>query len=82
MPQWEYLTVFISGALDFPETVDRSEMLKWGSKSISQQLNAFAEQEWEIIDQHWLSDIEMMVTFRRPSIADQEAETDHDRQVD
>ncbi len=72
MQQWEYLTTFISGALDFPETVDRSEMLRWAGKSIAQQLNAHAEDGWEVIDQHWLSDIEVMVTFRRVYYPDDE----------
>lgn len=65
MQQWEYLTTYISGELEFPESVDRGEMLRWSSRSISQQLNALAQQGWEVIDQHWLSDIEVMVTFRR-----------------
>ena len=65
MQQWEYLTVFLSGALDFPDTVDRSETLTWAGKSITQQLNERAQQGWEITDLRWLSDIELMVTFKR-----------------
>ncbi len=65
MPQWEYLTTYISGTLDFPDTVERDERLHWSGKSISQQINAFAEEGWEMIDQHWLSEIELMVTFKR-----------------
>ena len=74
MPQWEYLTTYISGALDFPETVERGELLKWAGKSISQQLNAFAAQGWELIGQHWLSEIDLMVTFKRavPTAEDQD----------
>jgi len=65
MQQWEYLTIFLSGALDFPDPVDRVETLSWAGKSITQQLNEHARQGWEIIDLRWLSDIELMVTFRR-----------------
>lgn len=63
--QWEYLTTYISGALDFPDTVEREVTLDWASKSISQQLNAIAAQGWEVIDLRWLSDIDLMVTFKR-----------------
>ncbi len=65
MQQWEYLTVFVSGALDFPETVDRAETLAWAGKSITQQLNERAQQGWEIIDLRWLSDTDLMVVFKR-----------------
>jgi hypothetical protein len=64
---WEYLTTYISGALDFPDTVDRAEVLAWAGKSLTQQLNEHAEAGWEIIDLRWLSDMELMVTFRRPA---------------
>lgn len=63
---WEYLTVFVSGVLDFPETVEREVALEWAGKSITQQLNEYAEQGWEVLDMRWLSDLELMVTFRRP----------------
>ncbi len=62
----EYLTVYISGALDFPETVGRSEELLWASKSITQQINERAVLGWEIFQMQWLSDKEVMVTFQRP----------------
>ena len=65
MPQWEYLTLYISGALDFPDPVERAELLRWAGKAISQQLNAYAEQGWEVINLRWLSDVEVMVTFKR-----------------
>ncbi|GIV82151.1 MAG: hypothetical protein KatS3mg051_1505 [Anaerolineae bacterium] len=64
--RWEYLTVYLSGALDFPEAVGRAEQLIWAGKSLTQQLNEHAAQGWEIIDLRWLSELEMMVTFRRP----------------
>lgn len=66
MPQWEYLTTYISGELDFPDAVVRSEVMIWAGKSISQQLNEHAARGWEIIDLRWLSDTELMVTFKRP----------------
>jgi hypothetical protein len=69
MQQWEYLTIFVSGALDFPDTVDRSETLVWAGKSITQQLNEHAQQGWEIIDLRWLSDTDLMVVFKRPVTA-------------
>lgn len=62
---WEYLTVYISGALDFPETVQRHEILSWAGKSITQQLNERAALGWEIIDLRWLSELELIVTFKR-----------------
>lgn len=64
--RWEYLTVYLSGVLDFPEAVGRTEQLIWAGKSLTQQLNEHAAQGWEIIDLRWLSELEMMVTFRRP----------------
>ncbi len=66
-PEWEYLTVYLSGELDFPEAVAREVTLSWASKSITQQLNERAARGWEIIDLRWLSDIELMVTFKRPA---------------
>lgn len=66
---WEYLTRYISGALGFPDTVGRDETLNWASKSISQQLNDVAARGWEVIDLRWLSDIDLMVTFKRPADA-------------
>ncbi len=65
MQQWEYLTTYISGALEFPEEVGRDVTLDWASKSISQQINAIAMQGWELIDLRWVTDIELMVTFKR-----------------
>lgn len=65
MQQWEYLTTYISGALDFPDSVARDESLSWASKSISHQLNDIAAQGWEVIDLRWLSEIDLMVTFKR-----------------
>lgn len=62
---WEYLTVYLSGELDFPAEVDRHETLSWAGKSLTQQLNEYAAIGWELIDLRWLSDLEMMVTFRR-----------------
>ncbi len=67
LPRWKYLTVYLSGTLDFPETVERYELLTWASKSITQQINELATQGWEILDMHWLSEVELMVTFRRPA---------------
>jgi hypothetical protein len=72
---WEYLTLYLSGELDFPETVAREVALTWAGKSISQQLNERAAEGWEIIDLRWLSDIELMVTFKRPAQHD----ADHER---
>jgi hypothetical protein len=66
MQQWEYLTVYLSDDLDFPSAVDRGEVLSWASKSITQRLNAHAALGWEIFDLHWLSETELMVTFKRP----------------
>lgn len=66
MQRWEYVTTYISGALDFPDNVGRDETLDWASKSISQQINAIAVQGWELIDLRWLTDIELLVTFKRP----------------
>ncbi len=66
MVRWEYLTVYLSGELDFPDAVERSERLAWAGKSLTQQLNERAAQGWEIIDLRWLAEIELMVTFRRP----------------
>ncbi len=66
MACWEYLTVYLSGELDFPDTVERGERLAWAGKSLTQQLNERAAQGWEIIDLRWLAEIELMVTFRRP----------------
>ena len=65
--RWEYLTAFISGALDFPEEVSRTESLLWASVSITQQLNEHAASGWELMDIRWLSDREAMTTFRRPA---------------
>lgn len=65
--RWEYLTVYISGDLDFPHTVDRSVTLEWAGKSISQQLNAYASQGWAVLDLRWLSETELMVTMQRAS---------------
>ena len=62
---WEYLTLYLSGELDFPETVAREVQLTWAGKAISQQLNEYAAQGWELIDLRWLSDVELMVTFKR-----------------
>ena len=66
MARWEYLTVYLSGELDFPDTVERGERLAWAGKSLTQQLNERAAQGWEIIDLRWLAEIDLMVTFRRP----------------
>lgn len=65
--QFEYLTLYISGELDFPNTVDRGVTLEWAGKSISQQINAYATQGWAVLDLHWLSETELMVTFQRPA---------------
>jgi hypothetical protein len=64
---WEYLTLYLSGELDFPETVAREVMLTWAGKAITQQLNERAAEGWELIDLRWLSEIELMVTFKRPA---------------
>jgi hypothetical protein len=65
MPLWKYLTVYISGALDFPETVSRPETLIWAGKAITQQLNDYAALGWEVFEMVWISDKEAMVTFKR-----------------
>jgi hypothetical protein len=62
---WQYLTAYISGLLEFPDVVSRPEMLAWASKSITQQLNEYAAQGWELIDLEWISEREVMVTFQR-----------------
>lgn len=77
-PQWEYLTVFLSGTLDFPEKVSRDERLAWAGVSITQQLNERAAQGWEMIDINWLSDTEVMCTFKRVAITPGASEDDHD----
>lgn len=64
-PTWEYLTTFLTGHLDFPDAVERSESLTWAGKSLTQQINDHAARGWEVIDLHWLSDKEVMVTFKR-----------------
>jgi len=66
-PSWEYLTVYLSGILDFPDTVSQQEIFTWAGKAITQQLNDLAALGWEIIDMRWLSDKEVMVTFKRPA---------------
>ena len=65
MQQWEYLTVYLADDLDFPNEVDRGEALSWAGKSITQQINVRAAHGWEVFDLHWLSDTELMVTFKR-----------------
>lgn len=65
--RWEYLTEFISGTLDFPEAVGRTESLSWAGVSITQQLNERAANGWELVDIHWLSEMEAMATFQRPA---------------
>ncbi|HEX3054299.1 MAG TPA: hypothetical protein VHP83_26825 [Aggregatilineaceae bacterium] len=67
-PSWEYLTVYISGSLDFPDTAPRTEVLSWAGKSITQQLNTYAVQGWELFNMFWVSDIEAMATFKRPKL--------------
>ena len=62
---WDYLTVYLSGALDFPDRVEREVVLGWAGKALTQQLNEHAARGWEIIDLRWLSDVEIMVTFKR-----------------
>ena len=62
---WEYLTVYLSGELEFPGEVDRQETLSWAGKSITVQLNEFAVLGWELVDLRWLSELELMVTFKR-----------------
>jgi hypothetical protein len=44
MARWEYLTTYLSGELDFPDTVDRAEVLGWAGKALTLQLNEHAEQ--------------------------------------
>jgi hypothetical protein len=73
---WEYLTLYLSGELDFPDTVKRAEALAWAGKSLTQQLNEHAARGWEIIDLRWLSDVELMVTFKRPAQSGPEDEQD------
>lgn len=70
MARWGYLTVYLSGELDFPDTVERGERLAWAGKSLTQQFNERAALGWEIMDLHWLAELELLVTFRRP-LADQ-----------
>ena len=65
LQQWEYLTVYLSGELDFPDVVDHQEVMSWAGKSITQQINEHAALGWELIDLRWLSDLDMMVTFKR-----------------
>ncbi|NDJ78809.1 MAG: hypothetical protein GYB65_21370 [Chloroflexi bacterium] len=67
MQRWDYLTVYMSGALDFPDSVDRVESLSWAGKSLSHQLNEYAALGWTVRDVHWISDIEIMVIFQRPA---------------
>jgi len=67
MPCWEYLTVYLSGELNFPEIVDRAVTREWAGKSISQQINAYAAQGWAVLDLHWLAETELMVTLQRPA---------------
>ncbi len=71
-PEWEYLTAYLSGVLEFPELVNRQEALIWAGKAITQQLNEYAVQGWEVIDLVWLSDKEVMVTFKRPRLDERE----------
>ena len=70
MQRWEYLTVYISGELDFPNSVDRAVTLEWAGKSISQQINAYAAQGWAVLDLHWLTETELMLTLQRPAAPD------------
>jgi hypothetical protein len=65
MQEFEFLTQFLSGALDFPDSVDRIEALEWAGKALTQQINEYATQGWDVIDMHWLSEKEVMITFRR-----------------
>lgn len=65
MAHWEYLTVYLSGSLDFPDAVARQDELAWASKALTQQLNDHAAQGWELMDMQWLSDREVMATFKR-----------------
>jgi hypothetical protein len=62
----EYHVAYLSGALEFPDTVEQDEALAWAGKALSQQLNAYAAQGWEVMDVRWVSDLEMMVIFTRP----------------
>lgn len=66
MQRWEYLTIFISGLLEFPEAVSEANALEWAGKSITQQLNEYASKNWQVIDMEWISPKEVMVTFQRP----------------
>ncbi|MBN1680919.1 MAG: hypothetical protein JW966_11570 [Anaerolineae bacterium] len=68
--QWEYLTTYLSGLLDFPDSVDEAEALAWASKSITQQLNEYARLGWEVIDIRWITNMELMITFKRAVQAD------------
>ena len=72
MQHWEYLTVYLADDLDFPNEVDRHEALSWASKSITQQINDLAALGWEVFDLHWLSDTELMATFKRPTQPNEE----------
>jgi len=67
----EYLTVYISGYLEFPETVSRQEEMTWAGKALTQQLNEYAALGWEIVNILWISDREMMVTFKRENAQEQ-----------
>ncbi len=78
MQRWEYLTVYISGELDFPETVDRAVTLEWAGKSISQQINAYAAQGWMVLDLRWLTETELMLTLQRPAGSGASAREDVD----
>lgn len=78
MQRWEYLTVYISGELDFPETVDRAVTLEWAGKSISQQINTYAAQAWVVLDLHWLTETELMLTLQRPAAPDARADEPHE----
>jgi hypothetical protein len=70
MQHWEYLTVYLSGALDFPDSVGREEALIWAGKAITQQLNEHTARGWELMELRWLSDKEVMATFKRLAPAD------------
>jgi len=69
---WEYRVEYLSGALEFPDTVDQGETLAWAGKALSQQLNDYAVLGWEVMDVRWVSDLEMMVIFKRPQSPDAE----------
>jgi hypothetical protein len=53
--------------LDFPDTVSREDELGWASKALTQQINEYAAQGWEMVNINWLTDKEIMVTFKRPA---------------